>query len=141
MGRAKLDPRAEVAQLVEHHLAMVRVAGSNPVFRSGPWRPRLWRHGRVVRRRTANPLTPVRFRVPPFGKRRQARAISTGGERFLDAEEVSGSNPLSPTLKTSRFAGKTQRIVARPWLEPGPCAATVQQRRKLLFLRVTERPP
>jgi hypothetical protein len=29
---------AEVAQLVEHHLAMVRVAGSNPVFRSDPGR-------------------------------------------------------------------------------------------------------
>ena len=26
--------RAEVAQLVEHHLAKVRVAGSSPVFRS-----------------------------------------------------------------------------------------------------------
>src|ERR671916_1829096 len=35
MGRAKFNPHAEVAQLVEHHLAMVRVAGSNPVFRSG----------------------------------------------------------------------------------------------------------
>src|SRR3712207_1348314 len=35
MGRAKLTAHAEVAQLVEHHLAMVRVAGSNPVFRSG----------------------------------------------------------------------------------------------------------
>ncbi len=31
---------AEVAQLVEHHLAMVRVAGSNPVFRSDPGRLR-----------------------------------------------------------------------------------------------------
>jgi hypothetical protein len=28
--------RAEVAQLVEHHLAKVRVAGSSPVFRSIP---------------------------------------------------------------------------------------------------------
>src|SRR5689334_6928443 len=27
--------RADVAQLVEHHLAKVRVAGSNPVVRSG----------------------------------------------------------------------------------------------------------
>ena len=27
---------AEVAQLVEHHLAKVRVAGSSPVFRSTP---------------------------------------------------------------------------------------------------------
>ena len=30
-----------------------------------------------------------------------ARAISSGGERFLDAEEASGSNPLSPTIRTS----------------------------------------
>ena len=36
---------ADVAQLVEHHLAKVRVAGSNPVVRSEPgrwsadWRP------------------------------------------------------------------------------------------------------
>jgi hypothetical protein len=29
-----LTPRADVAQLVEHHLAKVRVAGSNPVVRS-----------------------------------------------------------------------------------------------------------
>jgi hypothetical protein len=29
-----VDYRAEVAQLVEHHLAKVRVAGSSPVFRS-----------------------------------------------------------------------------------------------------------
>ncbi len=27
-------PSADVAQLVEHHLAKVRVAGSNPVVRS-----------------------------------------------------------------------------------------------------------
>jgi len=31
--------RAEVAQLVEHHLAKVRVAGSSPVFRSTPFSP------------------------------------------------------------------------------------------------------
>ena len=30
----KDDRFAEVAQLVEHNLAKVRVAGSNPVFRS-----------------------------------------------------------------------------------------------------------
>src|ERR671933_7913 len=74
--------------------------------------PRCWRHGRVVRQGSAKPCTPVRFRVPPLGrdakKRSLVRAISSGGERFLDAEEVSGSNPLSPTLKTLRFVGKTQ---------------------------------
>ena len=30
------DPNAKVAQLVEHDLAKVGVAGSNPVFRSTP---------------------------------------------------------------------------------------------------------
>jgi hypothetical protein len=35
--------------------------------------------------------------VPPLGVAKDVRAISSGGERFLDAEEVSGSNPLSPT--------------------------------------------
>jgi hypothetical protein len=29
-----VEPHADVAQLVEHHLAKVRVAGSNPVVRS-----------------------------------------------------------------------------------------------------------
>src|SRR5829696_8508411 len=80
---------------------MVRVAGSNPVFRSlaavcGVGHR--WRHGRVVRQGSAKPCTPVRFRVPPLGSAKNVRAISSGGERFLDAEEVSGSNPLSPTL-------------------------------------------
>ncbi len=37
---------AKVAQLVEHNLAKVRVAGSNPVFRS--LLPR-WRNGRRAR--------------------------------------------------------------------------------------------
>jgi hypothetical protein len=31
---AKVVAHADVAQLVEHHLAKVRVAGSNPVVRS-----------------------------------------------------------------------------------------------------------
>ena len=47
----RLDCRADVAQLVEHHLAKVRVAGSNPVVRSevsGPTRPQL---GGVAERR------------------------------------------------------------------------------------------
>ena len=33
-GLLSSDPHADVAQLVEHHLAKVRVAGSNPVVRS-----------------------------------------------------------------------------------------------------------
>ena len=34
VGCYSVDPHADVAQLVEHHLAKVRVAGSNPVVRS-----------------------------------------------------------------------------------------------------------
>src|SRR4051812_8826605 len=65
---------ADVAQLVAHHLAKVRVAGSNPVVRSGtgfdPW------------------FT--------------ARAISSAGEHFPDTEGVTGSIPVSRTSSTSR---------------------------------------
>jgi hypothetical protein len=38
---------------------------------------------------------------------KDVRAISSGGERFLDAEEASGSNPLSPTRKKRYFAAET----------------------------------
>jgi hypothetical protein len=41
-----------------------------------------------------------------------ARAISSGGERFLDAEEVSGSNPLSPTNKSPANSRKTGSLGA-----------------------------
>ena len=74
--------RAEVAQLVEHNLAKVGVAGSSPVFRSiickraGPF-GRLfftadvhsqlaeWRRGQVVRQGPAKPSPPVRIRSSP----------------------------------------------------------------------------
>ena len=50
--RTRRGPRgaarhADVAQLVEHHLAKVRVAGSNPVVRSEAHQP----HGGVAERR------------------------------------------------------------------------------------------
>src|SRR6202789_3334335 len=41
----------------------------------------------------AKPSTRVRFPSPP----RKSRAISSPGERFPDAEEVTGSIPVSPT--------------------------------------------
>ena len=105
-ARDILAPLADVAQLVERHLAKVKVAGSRPVVRSGAasnGRP-FSVHGGVAewfRRGSAKPFTPVRFRAPPRPTRRvtsgSARALSSGGERFLDAEEVRGSNPLAPT--------------------------------------------
>ena len=100
MQQDRVVNNAEVAQLVEHHLAMVRVAGSNPVFRSGREAVDGCTGGMAewLGKGLQNP-------VPRFdsgcrlsmGSCRRARAISSGGERFLDTEEVSGSNPLSPT--------------------------------------------
>ena len=62
--------------------------------------PLVRRGGRVVRQGPAKPRTPVRFRSPPRDPLACGpRALSSGGERFLDAEEVRGSNPLAPTTK------------------------------------------
>ncbi len=100
---------ADVAQLVEHHLAKVRVAGSNPVVRSEgvsslTTRPVLHRwSGREARQRTANPCTRVQIPSPP-------RAAGAAVARFPDTEEVTGSIPVSPTRtvgsdsRTGRFA-------------------------------------
>src|SRR5690606_40129695 len=66
--------RADVAQLVEHHLAKVRVAGSSPVVRSEArchvssrsWRAGVsWWSGREARQRPAKPYTWVRIPSPP----------------------------------------------------------------------------
>ena len=91
---------ADVAQLVAHHLAKVRVAGSNPVVRSGvevPGGMAEW-----LRQGPAKPSTRVRFPLPP-------RAISSVGERFLDTEEVTGSIPVSPTSENG---------LSRSWERP-----------------------
>ena len=106
---------ADVAQLVEHHLAKVRVAGSSPVIRSeepGAPSPSIsWWVGREVRHRPAKPFTPVRIRYPP-------RAIGAAGARFPDTEEVTGSIPVSPTegpggIRGLRYAGRLSAGVGR----------------------------
>ena len=95
-GRRSRPWRADVAQLVAHHLAKVRVAGSNPVIRSRvqSHQPQRW-SGRVVRQRPAKPCTRVRFPSPPPSM--ILGAISSAGERFPDTEEVTGSIPVSRT--------------------------------------------
>src|SRR5690625_3113363 len=87
---------ADVAQLVEHHLAKVRVAGSSPVVRSvarptpDSSGPNLvgWPRGEAAACKAvytgSNP-------VPT------SRAIGAAVARFPDTEEVTGSNPVSPT--------------------------------------------
>ncbi len=67
---------ADVAQLVEHHLAKVDVASSNLVVRS---------------------LTSCTTHMPDF----RFRAIGAAVARFPDTEEVTGSIPVSPTLSAA----------------------------------------
>jgi hypothetical protein len=90
--------QADVAQLVERNLAKVEVASSSLVVRSErkPKPPR-W-VGREARQRTANPSTRVRIPYPPRTTyEHHPGAIGAVVARFLDTEEVTGSNPVSPT--------------------------------------------
>src|SRR5699024_6932893 len=93
---------ADVAQLVEHHLAKVRVAGSSPVIRSEAPPPggADWPQGGVAERRGSG----LQSRIHGFESRRHlgsARsrtwAIGAAVARFPDTEEVTGSIPVSPT--------------------------------------------
>ena len=88
--------------MVEHHLAKVRVAGSNPVVRSGGERVSAGWHGGVAERRGNG----LQIRLHGFESRLhldgseppgQDGAISAAVARFPDTEEVTGSNPVSPT--------------------------------------------
>ena len=130
---------ADVAQLVAHHLAKVKVAGSNPVVRSE--RPR-----RVVSEAHAG-LTPggvaerrgngLQSRLHGFKSRlhlggaagagssvphhsRTARRRAIGAvwlARFLDTEEVTGSSPVSPTSRNRRseaLSGVSDRATPLP---------------------------
>ena len=124
--------RADVAQLVEHHLAKVRVAGSNPVVRServspipagssasystGASRLSRW-SGREARQRTANPCTRVQIPSPP-------RAIGAAVARFPDTEEVTGSIPVSPTSKTPSQTPITALVFDSASFAPEPAYQT-----------------
>src|ERR1700739_2196045 len=105
--------RADVAQLVAHHLAKVRGAGSNPVIRSkvqvalipgveGP-------SGRATACKAvptgSTPVSTSSFLTPG--------AISSAGERFPDTEEVTGSIPVS---RTRVIAAKGTNWMPAMWL-------------------------
>jgi hypothetical protein len=104
-GRRSRPRRADVAQLVAHHLAKVRVAGSNPVIRSKvqvAWTPTVeWPSGEATACKAVHtgsiPVSTSSFWFPG--------AISSAGERFPDTEEVTGSIPVSRT--SSNAGGST----------------------------------
>ena len=97
-GRRSRPLRADVAQLVAHHLAKVRVAGSNPVIRSKVQVASIpaveWPSGEATACKAVHtgsiPVSTSSFWFPG--------AISSAGERFPDTEEVTGSIPVSRTM-------------------------------------------
>ena len=56
---------------------------------------------------------------------RSERALSSGGERFLDAEEVRGSNPLAPTERTAGILTRSRVVI-----EISPLPRTCQRSRE-----------
>ena len=108
---------ADVAQLVEHHLAKVRVAGSSPVIRSevgiASSMTNCHQHGGLAERRGNG----LQSRVHGFESRTHlARAIGAAGARFLDTEEVTGSSPVSPTMtKAERNESSLSFPKPRKW--------------------------
>ena len=92
--------RADVAQLVERNLAKVEVAGSSPVVRSEAkiHLPSTveWPRGEAAACKAAyTGSNPVSTSVQHH--QQHPRAIGAVVARFLDTEEVTGSNPVSPT--------------------------------------------
>ncbi len=123
LRRGIADNNADVAQLVEHHLAKVDVASSNLVVRSQD----------TV---TATVLRNLVYTVGwPRGEAAACKAVYTGSNpvstsstqhewaigaavaRFPDTEEVTGSIPVSPTMK----AAPRSCFFCAPSLAPFPC--------------------
>ena len=92
--------------MVERNLAKVEVAGSSPVVRSeakGGNRQLAfmveWPRGEAAACKAAyTGSNPVSTSVH---HRKAIRAIGAVVARFLDTEEVTGSNPVSPTRRTT----------------------------------------
>ena len=81
--------------------------------------------GREARQRTANPCTRVQIPYPPRHdaptEQHHPRAIGAAVARFPDTEEVTGSNPVSPTSRRLRnlaesgaFSSFSSQRLARP---------------------------
>ena len=93
-----IGKHADVAQLVEHHLAKVRVAGSNPVVRSERvsylCRGRFFTGGVAERRGNG-----LQIRVHGFKSRLHLGRLAQLVARFPDTEEVISSSLVPPTSR------------------------------------------
>ena len=96
--------QADVAQLVERNLAKVEVASSSLVVRSEKMVAASvveWPRGEATDCKSvytgSNPVSTSKARTSPSWGPELLRAIGAVVARFLDTEEVTGSNPVSPT--------------------------------------------
>ena len=112
-GRRSRPLRADVAQLVAHHLAKVRVAGSNPVIRSKVQEASIpaveWPSGEATACKAVHTGS-----IPVSTSKDVPRAISSAGERFPDTEEVTGSIPVSRTSYICRSERVLQADIGPP---------------------------
>ena len=122
--------------MVEHHLAKVRVAGSNPVIRSvvrflgrlPRARKSVGPHGGVAERRGSG----LQSRAHGFESRLHlavgclgiAWAIGAAVARFPDTEEVTGSIPVSPTTHHRRSEAISEQSEVAFSVVMGRCVAT-----------------
>ena len=123
--------------MVEHHLAKVGVAGSNPVLRSivqdEPMESGLhrlfckmatWPSGKAEACKAFTPGSNPGVASNYLGRQaslacscaQHIRAFSSGGERFPDTEEVRSSNLLTPTIST---AAQMNVHLSRFFVQPG----------------------
>src|SRR4051794_6332412 len=106
--------QADVAQLVERNLAKVEVASSSLVVRSE--KSRSLRGGLAERRGNGLQIRPHGFESRTHLELHtlHPRAIGAAVARFLDTEEVTGSNPVSPTRERAGqrpFRGSQHALV------------------------------
>ena len=108
--------------MVAHHLAKVRVAGSSPVVRSKGPRDLVveWPRGEATACKAvytgSNPVSTSTYGAiaSPGGRaeqhtHHQSGRLAQGLARFLDTEEVTGSNPVSPTFVKRRGVSSPMR--------------------------------
>ena len=114
------EKQADVAQLVERNLAKVEVASSSLVVRServsSPSSGGLAeRRGNGLQIRVHGFKSRTHLAVSPF-----PRAIGAAVARFLDTEEVTGSNPVSPTIDIQALTSGTAGQGLSHWVAAGP---------------------
>ena len=112
---------ADVAQLVAHHLAKVRVAGSSPVIRSAVPRTRLAQResASLTRKRS---LVQSQYRVPPTAGPHTGPAVFFLSRRPRAPPSESMARGTADPSPTAHKTQVTPRIRGLIWISGGGCS-------------------